>query len=1221
MLKHVEVSFIAMASQDAHKRSAGTESEISKGHSEQVHQTSPNYHAENSDINSKPTIFFLHGEALQGSLEDGIEKNVPVPRVNYDGSEGSNVCSILRSMAGPYCVEELEDGEKVLQMILKRDRSKAERVWYIHGGDEALKNILRFTLSSPENYPLCLFSSRSDIDRFPVVDSSSPYIVVGGELEKMMAEGAYSAPLCSIASCLLGYYPLDPHSLAPYPIAMSIFATRGTSIERLLPLIPLTPYLQTLETRLYEEQIAQKVVELLQYCQHLHNHYQWIHCEGKWKYFGVILQHSIPLHTLVYRRPSSDCVLAESEAKALGQLLSSPRCSLHHLHLYGKVSNEGVVHIARGILQNSSLQSLALINVGGIGNGSANALANALITNTVLQELDLSENEITVCPEAFNRCSDSLAINLKGNNIQVPPQQIVDKWKVVGDLKRFYQRSRGQPDSVRLLLVGYGGVGKTRLLCALKEIYEPSDIDFYLEGNISTGLLDISSMPASSSTTLPSSSSLSSLPPPSSVSSPPKMPRSSSVPTTIVSSSFVSPLASFSAFSALSLSPSSPSVASFTKLRVWDFAGQMEYYHIHRHFLPNRSAVYVIVVKLCDGAVEVQKQLNHWLCLIDSQIDAETRQAYKEGMMTKPSVLVVGTHGESLKIGEGWNPNYNLDWLHSIRNVYLETLDVTTSVPVVNYYEWSKTVPRVKAIIKERAKWQLENSLSEWKLTFHLLDYLVERYANSFCVHYNDVLTDLTKAGIRDKSLIKLQSLFKEDGWSVSSLLEEALQYLDLQGFTLYRKQWIFVVPQKLFSVLANLVYLPEKLREERRHSHLRCLKRHFRGEVRLTQIVDILGDEYCEKSEASQMVKTIVEIMIEFKLCSPLSNSGGEETYFFPSHLFDLATLRRSVESGDSASSPEREMLTRIESWQSLDIVEKRERSGVGWWVKEKYIYAHRNHFPNGVFAGIQIRLHQYRERHKTEFIFDGYLVDCAMFELRSGIQVLVRADLSRGIWMVIQRPAAMDTRGIGFLKECVETIEKELKNSYHKELKRELMCPICVTEGAWEAGYSTEGMPLSVEMMSFPISSTDSSSTHQKTSLTYSLMVGRRDLLSCVGEIIFTHRAERSILHPVLRMEAYGFLCETPPSYLSSPSESSEVSSACSSDLSHTSTSSASSTSSTSSTSTSYSSSTCSSSTTAGYFISPPSSPSSSLSNTTDVMQGERSVLFNCEIIYLNL
>jgi Ras of Complex, Roc, domain of DAPkinase len=99
------------------------------------------------------------------------------------------------------------------------------------------------------------------------------------------------------------------------------------------------------------------------------------------------------------------------------------------------------------------------------------------------------------------------------------------------------------------------------------------------------------------------------------------------------------------------------------RFNVWDFAGQMEYYEVHHHFVVRERAVYVLpfplwVEERIDGKLmewtvkdegeelrtRVAARVRYWLSFIRSRFDA--RQDV--GSAKKPVVVLVGTFGDRL---------------------------------------------------------------------------------------------------------------------------------------------------------------------------------------------------------------------------------------------------------------------------------------------------------------------------------------------------------------------------------------------------------------------------------------------------------------------------------------------------------------------------------------------------------------------------------------------
>ena len=92
-----------------------------------------------------------------------------------------------------------------------------------------------------------------------------------------------------------------------------------------------------------------------------------------------------------------------------------------------------------------------------------------------LEDLNLSFNRLTTLPPELGNCTNLRTLNLVGNEITSPPPEILQQGtKAILAFLAASQHSRTRQWVSKLIIVGEGGVGKTQLLRALRDLpYDP----------------------------------------------------------------------------------------------------------------------------------------------------------------------------------------------------------------------------------------------------------------------------------------------------------------------------------------------------------------------------------------------------------------------------------------------------------------------------------------------------------------------------------------------------------------------------------------------------------------------------------------------------------------------------------------------------------------------------------------------------------------------------
>tara|TARA_R110002050_G_scaffold7014_1_gene27982 strand:+ start:686 stop:4030 length:3345 start_codon:yes stop_codon:yes gene_type:complete len=701
----------------------------------------------------------------------------------------------------------------------------------------------------------------------------------------------------------------------------------------------------------------------------------------------------------------SSCISIENER-------SLSTSSLESLQIFQPKEQD--TSIPFPLLIRSIPKSLVQLKLNNCEITDATSIAEALQTHSTLRYLNLSFNRIAVCPSAFQFNKSLQYVYFDGNNMVIPPQDLVFGWKWSAErMREFLRQPRSRPDSVRLLMVGNGGVGKSTLLRAISAKEKPSNIEKFLERNEATRM-------AETWTWFPLKELVKGL------------------------------------YGAVG--GGGESKRGMERFVVWDFAGQMEYYHLHRHFLPCRSAVYVVVCKSGKGEKrkKAKQEVVHWLSFIRSQIPQHIRSLYHsqghgegQGKFRKPSVVVVGTHGDKSE-GEGGEKNVEekrrRDWISRLREEYKDCFEIYEDMIMISYKEaWEESVWRARDVICELGEVQCASASEEWEVKFHL-------EAELKMMRGED--------GESEPLYVELQSLRKYLHCKVSDVkqkdaihqlrrilnhLEEALQYLDFQGSIVWRGEVIFVSPQRLFGLMAKFVELPEEVMNEPRQSGTKKVNSVGHGLISKVDIEKIICGEENVSEKGVALAKEVIEVMGNFGLCTPWVRSKND-LYFFPSHLEKGEALAEEVHQ------------KRFKYWNkncSEDWL-----VGMEWRIEKKGV----DMVPPGLFASVQIAILQYML--KLEEVQYTFTLESVMVYIPSsgGVDILLRVEQDRGVWMIVKatRQGGAVNQEKRIVGDFAAIVEYVFYDSFQQPYKVELMCPKCFCVCPWSPPRSDDGVPL---------------------------------------------------------------------------------------------------------------------------------------------------------------
>ena len=231
----------------------------------------------------------------------------------------------------------------------------------------------------------------------------------------------------------------------------------------------------------------------------------------------------------------------------------------------------------------------------------------------------------------------------------------------------------------------------------------------------------------------------------------------------------------------------------FGSVRLYDFAGQQEYYASHAALLQNSisssAPLFIIVVNLCDSEEDIKQKLMFWLAFLANQCTALT---------TKPHVIIVGSHSDVVRSkGEDARTKVTLEFLQN--------------APVSSSFYISKFIPmdcrcyNSSNIVKlaESMKESCEELRKQLDLDFRL--YSLYKY---LCQEVY-VRQDEGSVEIEGEKLVEVSSN--------ASNLHDDLCELNDRGHIVYlkgAKKWVILDQTALLSEVNGVLFAPEGFKQ-----------------------------------------------------------------------------------------------------------------------------------------------------------------------------------------------------------------------------------------------------------------------------------------------------------------------------------------------------------------------------------------------------------------------
>ncbi|XP_070546803.1 death-associated protein kinase 1-like [Ptychodera flava] len=152
-------------------------------------------------------------------------------------------------------------------------------------------------------------------------------------------------------------------------------------------------------------------------------------------------------------------------------------------------------------------------------------------------------------------------------------------------------------------------------------------------------------------------------------------------------------------------------IAKVGTFRVWDFAGQTEYYVTHNMFLSAENSIFAIVFRITDKPEKQKKEVTSWLAFVKAVI----MKCIEEDRV-KPTVILIASRADLLKKGtrrqaEAMYCNIS----HTAREMFGAYLNILDETFILNCHDSQHSdMKRLRACIKLAKKEEIVPKICEY---------------------------------------------------------------------------------------------------------------------------------------------------------------------------------------------------------------------------------------------------------------------------------------------------------------------------------------------------------------------------------------------------------------------------------------------------------------------------------------------------------------------------
>ena len=502
----------------------------------------------------------------------------------------------------------------------------------------------------------------------------------------------------------------------------------------------------------------------------------------------------------------------------IGETLQA-NCNLHSLYLgENKIGVQGCVAIGKALKTNTSLTSLYL-GINNIGDVGFKLIATGAASSKSLFNLSVIFNKITTIPLDLANASSLVRLYLRGNLLIEPKQEFVNS-ATLEQIKTYLRAKRTTIARLKLLIVGFENTGKTYLCNNIIHRFQTlAELQQYMGDDRSTHGISI---------------------------------RSWHVPS----------------------NESAPSEGPLT-FNIFDFAGQPAYYSNHQNFLAQYQAVYLVVFRSDTFHRDAGKQVKHWLNFISSQIHPQWRAQFLTGQLLKPTVIVLGTHVDS--VGKNENDLHRAWYITLVHDPdYQSVLDLHAEILFINHNDFN-SVEELRNLLVSAGRKQLFKSPAGLEIFVNLFP-KIDNIRQSTDLHALFRATDEFRHMLIETNPNEIDVI---DHIGTEGLLT-SLQAM-VEVIYLPQMSQVCIEPQRLFDMLAQFVRQQTEDLSHPRNQHKAHVV-HRMGMVALSSIKTVCNLQNQRAKSDVISHESLLATLKMMKLCVEI-RSG---LFLFPSLLPD---------------------------------------------------------------------------------------------------------------------------------------------------------------------------------------------------------------------------------------------------------------------------------------------------------------------------------------------